>query len=231
MPPEYLTNDGSVDIRNQDSDKTIVTPILPTTRKESFAHTDKTDIAAVTSNSAIDDHWIPTIIEHVGTNLLENSAKSFKALAKGVIRTSDTNISQAVHFLVETAKGIDASGSVASAAGQCLPILGLPRFKECFASIRADKINQPKAWEDVLKKHSQTRCYLKKQDAKYQPLSTENLIKKRETLRNDDDFVIDTVVFDAFDKYINAPHGESDETKDLGAVHFSVNLIEARRAG
>ena len=80
------------------------------------------------------------IIEHLGDNpITENTAKTFLALAKGVIRNGETRISQAVEFLAETADKIPKFGSVTSAAGSSLPVLGFPLFELCFAPIRADK--------------------------------------------------------------------------------------------
>jgi DNA segregation ATPase FtsK/SpoIIIE, S-DNA-T family len=220
VPEEYISTDGTVKIRSFDGDRINIIPLLQASTKNSFAHTDKTDTAAITSDKAIEDHWLPVIIEHLGDNpITENTAKTFLALAKGVVRNGETRISQAVEFLAETADKIPKSGSVTSAAGSSLPILGFPLFELCFASIRADKINNPKAWQDVIKKHSQNRCYIKKQDAKYQHLSAEELRKKHKAATDIDAPPIKQETIDAFEKYIDAPHGESPESRALLFEH------------
>ena len=214
VPAEYLDETATVDLRSLNFDKITVIPIFNDAFKNSFNSTDKTDIGTVIDPRNVEEHWIPIIHEHLKLNLTESSLKELTALAKGLLSTQDSSISQCVNFLVETAKDILSTGSVKAAAGQHISILGLPRYKDCFASVRADRITQARPWAEALKKHQQNRCYLKKQNSKFQAITPEDLqlVKKR---LQDDQLPIEQEILDAFDAYIAAPFGESPESKKL----------------
>ncbi|TAE87570.1 MAG: DNA translocase FtsK [Verrucomicrobia bacterium] len=218
VPAEYLDDTPTVDLRNKESDKITIIPIFNDAFKASFNSTDKTDVGTVIDPRNVDDHWIPIIHEHLKLNLTESSLKELKALAKGLLSTQDSSISQCVHFLVETAKDILSTGSVKSAAGQHISILGLPRFKDCFASVRADRITQARSWADALKKHQQNRGYLKKQNTKFQAITHEELQNAKKRLQ-DDQIPIEQEILDAFEDYIAAPYGETPASTRLLTVY------------
>ena len=220
VPTEYLDDTATVDLRNKDSDKITIIPVFNSKAKASFSWTDKTDVTSITVSKNVDEQWIPTIIEHLklGDVIPESTRKELRALAKGVLSAQESSISQTVRFLVETTKAIPTTGSVKSAAGQNLDILGLPRFKECFNGIRPDRITQARAWADALKRHQQTRCYLKKQDTKFQALTLERLRENKKKLE-DAQVVIDQAILDAFDAYMVAPYGLTDASENF-LFHF-----------
>lgn len=218
VPSEYLDDTPTVDLRNKDADKITIIPIFNDAYKASFNSTDKTDVGTIIEHRNVEQHWIPTIRDHFELNhLTDNSLKELRALAKGILSTNEFSISQVARFLAATAKDIPSTGSVKTAAGHHLPILGLPRYKDCFASVRADRTTQLRPWADALRKHQQTRCYLKKQNTKSDPILREDLLKKKEEIENSDT-PVEQEVIDAFAAYIDAQYSESPE-----ALHLFTN--------
>jgi hypothetical protein len=65
VPPEYLDDTATVDLRNKDSDKITIIPVFNSKAKASFSWTDKTDVTSITVSKNVDDQWIPTIIQHL----------------------------------------------------------------------------------------------------------------------------------------------------------------------
>ncbi len=216
VPESYLTNKGAVDGRNEDSDKIVIVPVLDGVNEESFRHCDRTDTGSVESLDAIELYWIPAIFEFLEeSGLPESSERNLKALAKGLVRSTTVNLSKAVEFLVSTAQKVASEGSVGMAAGQSMPILELPLYKDCFASIRADRLNNFKSWSDAIKKHALTKCYIKKQDSKNQPLEGEMLRGRLKNLEGGTGTQVSAELVAAFKAYIDAPHGQSAATTDL----------------
>jgi S-DNA-T family DNA segregation ATPase FtsK/SpoIIIE len=219
VPAEYLDETSTVDLRGKDADRITIIPIFSDAFKASFNSTDKTDVGTVISPRNVDEHWIPTICNHLGLDhITEGNVKELCALAKGLLQTQDSSISQVARFLIETAKDVISTGSVKSAAGMHLPILGLPRYKDCFASVRADSTTKARPWADAIKKHQLNRCYLKKQDSKFQPIKPEDLQEAKERLL-EAQTPIEEEVYKAFDDYVSAPYGESEAARRLLTDH------------
>jgi len=215
-PTEYLDDRAPVDIRNEDSDIISIIPVFTSKAIASFSWTDKTDVTAITAQKNVDEQWIPAIVEHLGLSdkIPDTTCKELRALTKGLLSIQESSISETVRFLIETTKAIPGAGGVKSAAGQNLHILGLPPFKECFNSVRPDRITQSRPWADALKKHQQTRCFLKKQDTKFQALTLERLQESKRKLE-DAQVVIDPAILAAFDGYMLAHYGISQESENL----------------
>ncbi|AMP07638.1 FtsK/SpoIIIE domain-containing protein [Collimonas pratensis] len=220
VPSIHLTEASAVGVRNQTRGNGLIvlTAEVEDDAEASLADSDRTD-ASDLKDKGIARIWIEFVAKSVGRTLLPEEIQMVEALLKGLFdsgRCPTAKVGEYLQAVLEAFK----TEPLRRAAGKSLPVIGLPRFDDCFSSLNDGKMRQASQWAEKFKTHYALECYLDKRDLSQQLLDTEKLRVTLERLRAEDQQPpIPEDVLSAFNSYI-----ESDGNRNIATENLLFNF-------
>ncbi|MDY7577266.1 FtsK/SpoIIIE domain-containing protein [Herbaspirillum sp. RTI4] len=214
--PLYLTDDSAVGVRNQPrgSGLIVLTAEVENDAEASLADSDRTD-ASDLKDKNIAHIWVDFVSRNVKRALLPDETPKAEALLKGLFDTGrcpTTKVGEYLEAVLEAFK----DEPLTRAAGRSLPIIGLPRFDDCFSSLNDKKMGQASQWAEKFKSHYTLECYVDKRGPSQELLDTETLRKTLARLLADEQQPpIPEDVLDAFSSYIDSEGKRNAATENL----------------
>lgn len=217
VDPAYLTDASAVGVRNQTRGNGLIvlTAEIEDDAEASLADSDRTD-ASDLKDKRIASTWVEFVSKSVGRTLLPLSeVEMVEALLKGLFDTGRCPTVKVGEYL-QTVLEAFKSEPLSRAAGRSLPVIGLPRFDDCFSSLNDVKVKQASQWSEKFKAHYGLECYLDKRGLSQELLDAEKL---RDTLlrlkAEDQQPPIPEEVLNAFSSYIESESNRNSATENL----------------
>lgn len=173
IDPEYLTKSSAVKIRSRQRDgKVDITCSNESDVRESLGNKSTLSKNDLSSDEAAADIWTRVLLENVTFAMSEPSRKEVAALVKALLKEGDITLQEIAEYFESVITAIESSTLIAE-AGRHLPLIGLPLYRDCFASVKNP--TQPSQWSAELRKHRKNSYYLDKRDSNLSPLDDETL--------------------------------------------------------
>jgi len=201
IDPRFLTEINTTDLRHAECDKEArLLVLLDESQAQSLSQVEAVDAGALLSVDR-PEPWF----NHSGasTHAFDDQALQWRAAFRGLVELDRVAMRQLADYLVAVAQGLADGRVLASAFGQALPCLNLPRFDGLFDDIPPARRGHYSQWRQRYVSHWKRDCYIFKRDPSQTPFSTTRL---REKLRGmEDTFTSD--VYATLAAYVEAPPG------------------------
>ncbi len=217
VPPQHLTVDSAVKVRNKSRGNGLITIAAATEPDEISSLSDSDSLDADDLKKKEVGHiWVDFVARRVDLTLLPEDRKKLQAMLKGLFDTGRCPTGKAGEFLMSVLKRFKDGEIITRAAGKSLPIIGLPLFEDCFSSLNEAKMALAHQWSTKFKSHYQLECYLDKRGQAQELLDPEILRQRLSTLRSPDQQPpIPEPILEAFQTYIESDGTRSTATENL----------------
>ena len=212
----YLTDASAVGVRNQTRGNGLIvlTAEVEDDAEASLADSDRTD-ASDLKDKSIAHIWVEFVSRSVERTLLPEEVPKIEALLKGLFDTGRCPTAKVGEYLKAVLEEFK-SEPLKRAAGKSLPVIGLPRFDDCFSSLNDGKMGQASQWSEKFKSHYSLECFLDKRGVSQELLDAETLRETLIKLRSEDQQPpIPDEVLSAFDSYIESEGKRNVATENL----------------
>ena len=216
IDPVYLAQMSSVDVRNRVNrdGRVVLTAALEPDSKASFADSESID-ASELKEKDIALLWMETVERQLGWTLSTDDSRKVEALIKGLFDTSRCPTAKVGEYLRTVMENNKNGEPLLRAAGKALPVIGLPRYEDCFDTLNDKKSIQPAQWRDRFKAHWDRECYLYKRGKSQELLDADDMRKLLERLRTEQSPPLPDDVLNAFAEYIDAESSNNPATQRL----------------
>jgi DNA segregation ATPase FtsK/SpoIIIE, S-DNA-T family len=212
---EHIATVPTVAVRNRSTDgKLVIIAEMEEDEAASLADVHRTD-AEELKDPSISLIWVDYVADQINLPLLPEPRRQLIAMLKGLFETGGCPTGKAAEYLHRVLCLFRAGQTLVRAAGQALPVLGLPKYEDCFSSLTGMRMGQASQWRDKFTTHSKRECYLTKQQPSGELLNTETLRSTYKRLKEDLDTPLPDAVLEAFDRYINVDSGTNSPEKEL----------------
>lgn len=212
----YLTDESSVDVRNRARGEGIV--LTAETEEDagaSLADSHRTD-ASDLREKAVAKIWVEHVARSVNITLLPEEQAKAEALMKGLFETGRCPAVKAGEYLEKVLQECKSGETLKRAAGKALPVIGLPRFEDCFGSLNEAKMIQAGQWAAKLRAHYAVECFLHRRGLAQEPLDNEDLRQRLTYLRSEEQHPpMPEDILVAFEAYIAAGGSRNSATEHL----------------
>lgn len=216
VSPAFLTDESAVGVRNQTRGNGLIvlTAEVEDDAGASLADSDRTD-ASDLKDKDIAHIWVEFVSKSVKRILLPEEVPMVEALLKGLFDTGRCPTAKVGEYLQAVLEAFKTE-PLKRAAGKSLPIIGLPRFDDCFSSMNDGKLHQGSQWSEKFKSHYALECYLDKRGLSQELLDAEKLRNTLLRLRTDEQQPpIQEDILDAFSSYIESEGKRNTATENL----------------
>ena len=216
IDPAFLVPMSSVDVRNlvKRDGRVVLTAKLEADSKASFS--DFEEIAAEhLKDKEIASLWVETVERQLAWNLSSDDKRKVEAMVKGLFDTSRCPTPKVGEYLRAVMESNKSGEPLLRAAGKALPVIGLPRYEDCFDTLNDNKSDKPPQWRDRFKAQYERECYLYKRGTKQVLLDANEMRTNLERLRADQSPPLPDDMLQAFAEYIDAEIGNNPATKRL----------------
>jgi len=214
-----LVDHSAVDTRNQRPYGKITLAVdLEPDAGQSLNHKETIAATSLKGSDYASKIWFEIVAAELNATFDEERRKQIEAMIKGLFEAGHFGIESAADYIHQVMREVEDGTLLVAAAGLKLPLLGLPRYEDCFKPLVEKKLGQPSQWRDRFELHQKKENYLNRRHSSGQLLAPEDLLKTYEKLSDaasSGDSPIPGDLLEAFCDYANAAPQDHAPSKKL----------------